>query len=136
MKLKRRRQAREFETIITLIDVVFFLLVFFMLIGRMDATAPFDVTPPVARTGHDMPTGGITVSVSPTGDLAMNGNAIAWSELALQLGRVAPANDRLRINAHHAALTRDILPLISLGETAGFDEVILVVSPPNSQGLP
>ncbi|KIC06494.1 biopolymer transporter ExbD, partial [Leisingera sp. ANG-M1] len=43
------------ETIIALIDVVFFLLVFFMLIGRMDATAPFDVRPATAVTGRDMP---------------------------------------------------------------------------------
>ena len=42
MKLARPTRAQHSETIIALIDVVFFLLVFFMLIGRMDATAPFD----------------------------------------------------------------------------------------------
>ena len=43
MKLSRPKRDQQSETIIALIDVVFFLLVFFMLIGRMDATAPFDV---------------------------------------------------------------------------------------------
>ena len=57
MKLTRPPARQAPETIIALIDVVFFLLVFFMLIGRMDATAPFDVTPPTATTGTDMPAG-------------------------------------------------------------------------------
>ncbi len=38
------------ETIVALIDVVFFLLVFFILVGRMDATAPFDLIPPTAES--------------------------------------------------------------------------------------
>ena len=58
MKLARGRRRESPETIIPLIDVVFFLLIFFMLIGRMDATAPFDVTPAIAQTGQDMPGGG------------------------------------------------------------------------------
>ena len=51
MKLSRPPARQPPETIVALIDVVFFLLVFFMLIGRMDATAPFDVSPPTAATG-------------------------------------------------------------------------------------
>ena len=47
MRLTRTPRRTPPESIIPLIDVVFFLLVFFMLIGRMDATAPFDVTPAV-----------------------------------------------------------------------------------------
>ena len=72
MKLKREPARQPPETITSLIDGVFFLLVFFMLIGRMDATAPFDVTPPTAGTGADMPAGGITVSVSETGQIALD----------------------------------------------------------------
>ena len=58
MKLARRPRKVMPETVIPLIDVVFFLLIFFMLTGRMDATAPFDATPALARTGWDMPGGG------------------------------------------------------------------------------
>lgn len=73
MKLTRHARDQQSETIIALIDVVFFLLVFFMLIGRMDATAPFNVTPPVAQSGRDMPAGGATVAVSESGVLALDG---------------------------------------------------------------
>ena len=129
MRLTRPPARQAPETIIALIDVVFFLLVFFMLIGRMDATAPFAVTPPVAETGADMPAGGITVSVAETGEVAVDGVATA-DAMTLLLPRVEARPETLiRINAHHAAELRHILPLIAALEAAGAAEVALVVTP-------
>lgn len=129
MRLTRPPARQAPETIIALIDVVFFLLVFFMLIGRMDATAPFEVTPPTARTGSDMPAGGVTLSVSETGDMAVDGRSVQDPEAAL-LSAIAEDPDTLvRINAHHAAELRHILPLIAALEAAGARDVALVVTP-------
>ncbi len=131
MKLTRRAKPQQSETIIALIDVVFFLLVFFMLIGRMDATAPFDVAPPVAQTGADMPAGGATLSVSETGALALDGFEIARAELPGTLAeRLAENADlRLRVNAHRDAELRFVLPLVAQAEAAGLRDVVLVVTP-------
>ena len=132
MKLTRPPQRQQPETIIALIDVVFFLLVFFMLIGRMDATAPFEVAPPTAVTGSDMPAGGVTLSISSLGDMALNGaHTVAPMEDLLQI--IADAPDTLiRINGHRDAELRHILPLIAQLETAGAQDVALVVSPAES----
>lgn len=131
MKLKRREPPAQSETIIALIDVVFFLLVFFMLIGRMDATAPFDVSPPLAVTGADMPAGGATLSVSDSGDLALDGVAVARAELEDALAALlADAPDlRLRVNAHRDAELRHVLPLVGNAEALGYRDVVLVVTP-------
>ena len=131
MKLTRRAPPNQSETIIALIDVVFFLLVFFMLIGRMDATAPFDVAPPVAETGADMPAGGATLSISQTGALALDGVEIARADLPAALAtRVAGAPTlRLRVNAHRDAELRHVLPLVAEAEAAGLRDVVLVVTP-------
>lgn len=131
MKLTRRAEPRHNETIIALIDVVFFLLVFFMLIGRMDATAPFDVAPPVAATGADMPAGGMTLSVSALGALALDGTEIAGPDLDAAIAqRLQGAPDvRLRVNAHRDAELRHVLPLIAKAEAAGVRDVVLVVTP-------
>ncbi len=129
MKLNRPPARQAPETIIALIDVVFFLLVFFMLIGRMDATAPFEVTPPTATTGSDMPAGGVTLSVSATGYMAVDGvpNADPLPQL---LATVSGAPGTLiRINAHREAELRHILPLIAKLEAAGAQDVALVVTP-------
>ncbi|MEM6680574.1 MAG: biopolymer transporter ExbD, partial [Pseudomonadota bacterium] len=62
MKLRRRETRSEGETIVAMIDVVFFLLVFFMLVGRMDATAPFALEIPLAEGGAPLPHGGAIIS--------------------------------------------------------------------------
>lgn len=131
MKLSRPVQKQPPETIVALIDVVFFLLVFFMLIGRMDATAPFDVSPPTAQTGADMPAGGITVSVSATGELAVDGETVSETDLNARLtARLADTSETLvRINAHRATELRHVLPLVSRIEALGAQDVVLVVTP-------
>lgn len=131
MKLTRAPARQAPETIIALIDVVFFLLVFFMLIGRMDATAPFEVTPPIAATGSDMPAGGITLSVSASGNMAVDGIPTE-APLEILIAQIAVAPQTLvRINAHHMAELRHILPLIGALEAAGAQDVALVVTPAN-----
>ena len=131
MKLTRRAQPAQSETIVALIDVVFFLLVFFMLIGRMDATAPFDVQPPRAQTGADMPAGGATLSVAVDGRLALDGVELSADDLAPALTRLLArdASLRLRINAHADAELRHVLPLIGSAEALGVPDVVLVVTP-------
>ena len=131
MKLARPARRNAPETIVALIDVVFFLLVFFMLIGRMDATAPFDVTPPVAQSGSDMPGGGATVSVGNDGAFALDGAVIARASIAPALARQladAPAL-RVRINAHAGASLNTVLPLAAEIEQLGVSDVVLVVTP-------
>lgn len=131
MKLNRPARTPHSETIIALIDVVFFLLVFFMLIGRMDATAPFDVRPATAVTGRDMPSGGVTLAISAQGALALDGEVIARGALSPALSALLaedPAR-RLRINAHRAAELRTVLPLVAGAEALGFQDVVLVVTP-------
>ena len=131
MKLTRPTRNPPSETIIALIDVVFFLLVFFMLIGRMDATAPFDVIPPIAVSGDDMPTGGETVSVAADGTLAFNGVSVERAALGAELEQALERDEavRIRVNAHMDADLRHVLPLIALAEKTGVRDVVLVVTP-------
>lgn len=131
MKLKRRPRKTPPETIIALIDVVFFLLVFFMLIGRMDASAPFEVAPAMAQTGTDMPGGGLTVAIARDGALAVDGvETSAEATLDLVADRLIENPALLvRVNAHHAAELRNLLPLVAKIEAQGARDVVLVVTP-------
>jgi len=131
MRLKRPQNRPMPETIIALIDVVFFLLVFFMLIGRMDATAPFDVTPAFATTGADMPAGGATLSIGIDGELALDGVAMSRTDAltALEARLRSDPSLLVRINAHKEARLRHILPLTAEIENIGANDVVLVVTP-------
>jgi len=130
MRLARRPKRESPETIVALIDVVFFLLVFFLLTGRMDATAPFEVTPPVAVTGTEMPGGGATVSISAVGEIALNGVETDHDGLMAGISAsLAEAPDLLiRVNAHRDAELRQVLPLAAAIEAMGARDVVLVVT--------
>jgi biopolymer transport protein ExbD len=133
MRLARQTKRQHPETIIPLIDVVFFLLIFFMLIGRMDATAPFNVTPATASTGTDMPGGGTTLSISADGQMALDGASVDTTEL-LETLRTTIADTPttlVRINAHKDAELRFVLPLVAQIETLGARDIELVVTPAN-----
>ena len=131
MKLRRPPAREPMETIVAMIDVVFFLLVFFMLIGRMDATSPFEVVPPLALTGVELPGGGVMVAVAEDGRRALNGVEMGEEAiLAALAGRAAedPAVP-VRLNAHHAAPLGMVLPLLGRLEDLGLTDVALVVTP-------
>ncbi len=131
MRLARPAPSARPETIVALIDVVFFLLVFFMLIGRMDATAPFAVTPPLGVTGSDMPAGGLTVAVAADGALAVEGEVLDRDALLAHVAERLTAAPTLmiRVNADRAAPLRHVLPLVAAFEEIGASDVVLVVTP-------
>ena len=131
MKLYRPARKPQPETIVSLIDVVFFLLVFALLIGRMDATAPFSVSPPIARTGEDLPAGGITVSVGEDGVLAMNGEVLARDILLSYVKQIAAVlpETRVRLNADATAKLRGVLPLLEDLRKTGAENVVIIVTP-------
>ena len=132
MRLARVDHRPASEPIIALIDVVFFLLVFFMLVARMDASAPFEVVPPDAVTGRTLPGGGITLSIAKDGALAVNAQGVApdgWLE-AVRAAQARDAATRIRINAHRDVALRHVLPFIDVLEAAALGEVVLIVTPP------
>ena len=131
MKLRRPARPTERETVVALIDVTFFLLIFFMLVGRLDATAPFALTPPIGTTGKDLPAGGITLSVAADGALALDGMPLTHDALARLLTERLAKNPAtlIRINADKASELRHILSLITAFEDLGAQDVALIVTP-------
>ena len=132
MRLRRQAARRPHETIITLIDIVFFLLVFFMLIGRFDTTSPFELRPPISLKGDTLPAGGVTVSLAVDGRLALDGVERPRDEIVRRLiEQSAGGGERLfvRINADASAPVRHVLPLITALEGLAEGDVVLVVTP-------
>lgn len=131
MNLRRVPRRSAPETIVALIDVVFFLLVFFMLIGRLDATSPFELRPARAVTGSDMPAGGVTLAIAGDGALALDGIQVdAAGVLEGIRTRLERSPDLLvRVNAHRSARLAKVLPLVAEIEALGARDVMLVVTP-------
>lgn len=132
LRLRRQEVRPQQETIVALIDVVFFLLVFFMLVGRMDATSPFELSPPLSTGGEALPAGGATISVAIDGRLALDGVVQSRAELLERL-RAVPRDSGeplfVRVNAHAQAPVRHLLHLVTALEGLPQADVVLVVTP-------
>jgi len=131
--LRRPTRKGYPETLVALVDVVFFLLVFALLIGRMDATAPFRIDPPHAASGTDMPGGGMTLTVSADAEFALDGRSIVIDGLleGVATRLVRDPETRVRVNADGALELRHILPLVDDITRLGARDVVLVVTPGN-----
>ncbi|HMA13524.1 MAG: ExbD/TolR family protein [Bacteroidota bacterium] len=80
MQLRRRRSRFDADAgILPLINVVFLLLIFFMLAGRLTEAAPFSVVPPVSEQAAAAEAAApreAAILVAADGRLALNGTAM------------------------------------------------------------
>ena len=131
MRLRRPNPRRPTDTIVSLVDVVFFLLVFALLTGRMDATAAFSVAPPVSVTGAELPGHGATVSISRDGQWALDSVSLTHDEVLLRLVTRLGETPALLIRIHADARTplHRVLRFIEDLRRTGAQNVVLIATP-------
>jgi biopolymer transport protein ExbD len=131
LRLPRRRRPRHADAVTALINVAFLLMAFFMLIGRMDARAPFPVATPLSGVGVPLPRGGVMISVSATGALALEGAPATAGEIIDRVAAAAAGAPvfQVRVNADARARLADVLPLVGALEGKGVPNIVLVVTP-------
>jgi len=87
-----RRPDQSEERSLPLINVVFLLLIFFMIAGSLSATEPFEVEPPASRSDGEHDAQGVTILMSRDGRLALDGEVLAEAALLARLeARLAEA---------------------------------------------
>lgn len=123
MKLTAPRRREETENIIPLINIVFLLLIFFMLTGVLSAPDLFEVTPPEsAATTEAAPDAEILLATD--GRLAVDGEPASLEDLPALLEGRTEGEVALRadgdVPAHHLMAVMDAL------RTAGVASVSLV----------
>jgi biopolymer transport protein ExbD len=89
-----RRRLDEDERILPLINVVFLLLVFFMVAGRLTAGDPFPIDPPESASEGSPPEGRL-IAFGPNGELALDGASWARRSCCPCCGTNSP-EERLR----------------------------------------
>jgi len=77
MRFEPPRPRSDDERVLPLVNVVFLLLIFFMLAGRLAATDPFPVEPPRSRGEGPAASGELHVLVGADGRLALDGEELA-----------------------------------------------------------
>ena len=82
--LKQNKRSRT-PNLIPLINIVFLLLIFFMLTGTLKRSDIFDISPPESSTGADAEAPELVLLISKSNQIALNNKNIEFSELQKQL---------------------------------------------------
>jgi biopolymer transport protein ExbD len=82
MQVGRIRRARRFLSLTPLIDVVFLLLIFFMLATTFLDSRRVEISvPQIDRGAAAGPTDGFTIAIRPAGRIEINGRAATLAEV-------------------------------------------------------
>jgi len=82
--IKEKKKARS-PNLVPLINIVFLLLIFFMLTGTLKRSDIFDISPPESSTGADAEAPELVLLISKSNKLALNNQNIEFSELNTKL---------------------------------------------------
>lgn len=128
MRFAHSRRRNEDERILPLINVVFLLLIFFMLAGRFSASDPFEVEPPRSVSQGAATERDILVLVSADGRLALDGEIIEAAALGAAVAdRLSPDKEmRLWLKADGSAEATRVVEVMELLRAAGAERLRLL----------
>jgi biopolymer transport protein ExbD len=114
-----------------LINVAFLLLAFVMLTGRLVAPDPFPIAPPRSDSAATPGQGPTRVALARDGRLALDGTAMALSDLAAAVGARVAATPELavRIDADGGADATALVDLLAALRASGVAEARLTTAP-------
>jgi len=86
MKFSFQSQERRLDlTVLPMVNVVFLLLIFFMLVGRVGPKEEFQITPPVSQSGQLESGQPVRVEIDRGGVMALDGRIIDTTELIVMI---------------------------------------------------
>lgn len=93
MKFKRRLETRAVVDLVPMIDVVFQLILFFLVSTTFAVLPGISLDLPQSSTAEGMRTNGITITVTSAGNLFVNSEALAVDDLDAALIALGSATD-------------------------------------------
>lgn len=133
MSLVRQRPKNEDDRILPLINVVFLLLIFFMLAGRLAATDPFQIDPPISASEGLVTVEDLLVQVGVDGRLALNGEEMGEDALgaavAERISENGAAAAPVRLKADGTVEAARVVAIMEILRGAGVESVQLLTLP-------
>ena len=134
MQFSRRQRPRGNgdESILPLTNVVFLLLIFFMLAGRLASPEAFDIQPPVSTSEAQARRDGLEIQLSAGGDIAIDGQTVDLDALEERVGEQIEANPALalRLKADGAGDATRVVAVMQALRDAGGEKLRLITIAP------
>lgn len=125
MKFSSQPEERRLDlTVLPMVNIVFLLLIFFMLVGRIAPTGELDVSPPVSPSGQFESGQSLRVEIGSTKEMALDGRRVDTTELIVTLTDILRQDPATQIqlkadadlDANHLIRIMEILRLIGVGK--------------------
>lgn len=131
MQFQTPRPKNDDERILPLINVVFLLLIFFMLAGKLAASDPFEIAPPQSASESSIGAEVLLVQVGAEGQLALEGEILTKSDLqtAVTERMSADPNTPIQLKADAAAKATEVVAVMQLLRAAGVERLRLLTQP-------
>jgi biopolymer transport protein ExbD len=81
-------ESRSELSVVPLVNVVFLLLVFFMLVGRLSSPEPLDIQPPRSVSGKDESGQAVKILLTRDGRVAVDRDIVPESALTEQVAKI------------------------------------------------
>ncbi|MGR8919252.1 MAG: ExbD/TolR family protein [Gammaproteobacteria bacterium] len=116
-------KATQEENVIPMINVIFLLLLYFMIAGNLQPD--YDVTPPVS-TQEAEPSAQIpTLSITADGAMRFENRPVTQESLAVELGKLT-GQDKLKIHADAKVDALTVSKAMKISAEAGILQFVLV----------
>lgn len=128
MKLARPRPPRDLVNITPLIDVVFILLVFFMLAGAIEPPDALDVAPPVSASQVMGDVRDFVILVDEAGHYAIDDRPMSRNDIISVVGVMMAArpDTLVQIKADGGSDAVEVLELMEALRLIGVEYVVLL----------
>lgn len=123
-----RKTSSSDDNLIPLINIVFLLLIFFMVAGQMKAPLAADIKLPSANTELTAERD-IRLELSSSGELFADGQAISTEQLPALLAGPGDTGIRVLLLADRDTTAATLDPLLSVLRTAGIVNIRLLTEP-------
>ena len=131
MRFEPPRPRNDEERILPLINVVFLLLIFFMLAGKLAVSDPFEIAPPRSASEGPAEMQELLVLVGADGKLALDGEVLEEAALEAAIAeRLSATEDaRVRLKADGRAEATQVIAVMELLRAAGVERLKLLTVP-------
>lgn len=131
MKLPvRPRRSRTEDVMLPLINIVFLLMVSFMLVGALSPPDAFDLEPPRAKTLTPADAGELSLVVAADGRLGLGREAFPPDQLSARASAWRAQNPGavLQVKADAGADTQAVLEVLDILQASGIARVELMAT--------
>jgi len=134
MEIEAPRSGSAKLSMAPLIDIVFLLLVFFLLTSALASSDTFDLDLPKSEAGRDPDAEAIVLQISKDGQIALGPRIIPVEEIGAALiaeagGEHEARQAALLVKADGAAYTQHVMEIVDAARAIGLRKLTIATSP-------